>query len=193
MNRPELKEFEYLSERVDKPFNFIAQPHNIDYFYDRWGGDKDLAIWAYLPCGIERRANTYEFANHISKKYNIPVRYKPLQAGQKFDYMSLEDFVTNWSPCLFHFNLDPINYFPGKQAVHVASVGSINIGGVNENHSLLYPKTATCDTKVLEEKIVECLEDENKRNDIITHAWNKLNETFSFNAVRKQIEGIRYE
>ena len=54
-------------------------------------------------------------------------------------------------------------------------------------------KTATCDTKVLEEKIVECLEDENKRNDIITHAWNKLNETFSFNAVRKQIEGIRYE
>ena len=193
MNRPELKEFEYLSERVDKPFNFIAQPHNIDYFYDRWGGDKDLAIWAYLPCGIERRANTYEFANHISKKYNIPIRYKPLQAGQKFNYMSLEDFVTNWSPCLFHFNLDPINYFPGKQAVHVASVGSINIGGVNENHSLLYPKTATCDTKVLEEKIVECLEDENKRNDIITHAWNKLNETFSFNAVRKQIEGIRYE
>jgi hypothetical protein len=176
MNRPELKEFEYLSERVNKPFNFIAQPHNIDYFYDRWGGDKDLAIWAYLPCGMERRANTYEFASYISKKYNLQVRYKNLEPGQRF-----------------HFNLDPIDYFPGKQAVHVASVGSINIGGVNENHSLLYPETATCDVKILEDRIVEYLEDENKRNDVILNAWNKLNEVFSFDSVRKQIEGIKYE
>ena len=76
--------------------------------------------------------------------------------------------------------------------VHVASVGSINIGGVNENHSLLYPDTATCDVKILEKRVAEYIEDENKRNNVIINAWNKLNETFSFEAVRKQIEGIKY-
>ena len=36
------------------------------------------------------------------------------------------------------------------------------------------------------------MEDENKRNNVIMNAWNKLNETFSFNSVRKQIEDIKY-
>tara|TARA_R110000824_G_scaffold5466_6_gene25290 strand:+ start:1053 stop:2066 length:1014 start_codon:yes stop_codon:yes gene_type:complete len=191
-NRPELKEFQNLADKVDKQFNFVAQPHNIDYFYGRWGGDKDLAIWAYLPNPLDRRANTYEFTNYISKKYNIPVKYKPLGSGQKFDYLSLEEFINRWSSCLFHFNLDPIDYFPGKQAVHTASVGTINIGGVNDNHFLLYPETATCDTKILEDRFVEYLEDDDKRNQVIKSAWEKVNEIFGFTAVRKQIENIKY-
>jgi len=191
-NRPELKEFQNLADKVDKPFNFVAQPHNIDYFYDRWGGDKDLAIWAYLPNALNRQANTYEFANYISNKYKIPIRYKPLEVGQKFDYLSLEEFISRWSSCLFHFNLDPIDYFPGKQAVHTASVGTINMGGVNDNHFLLYPETATCDTKILEDRFVEYLEDEDKRNNVIQYAWDKLNKMFSFEAVKKQIEDIEY-
>ena len=191
-NRPELKEFQQLAENVDKPFNFVAQPHNIDYFYGRWGKEKDLAIWAYLPNPLDRRANTYEFTDYISRKYNIYVKYKPLVPGQKFDYLSLEEFINRWSSCLFHFNLDPIDYFPGKQAVHTASVGTINIGGVNDNHFLLYPETATCDVKILEDRFVEYLENEEKRNEVIEYAWKKVNEIFGFNAVRKQIENIKY-
>ena len=65
--------------------------------------------------------------------------------------------------------------------------------GLNENHSLLYSDTATCDTKILEDRIVEYLEDETKRNDVIINAWKKLDKVFSFDSVRKQIEGIKYE
>jgi hypothetical protein len=192
INRPHLKEYQHLKDNVDKHFNFIGQPHNIDYFYNRWGGDKDLAIWAYLPSSISRRSNTYEFTDYISKKYKIPARYKELKSNQDFNYLSFEEFIERWSSCLFHFNLDPVDYFPGKQSVHTASVGTINIGGVNDNHFLLYPETATCDTKILEERFIEYLEDENKRNEVIIHAWNKLNEIFSFESVKKQIENIRY-
>jgi len=107
-------------------------------------------------------------------------------------HLPLETFIKSWSPCLFHFNLDPIDYYPGKQAVHTASVGTINIGGVNDNHFSLYPETATCDTKILEERLTEYIEDENKRNEVITHAWDKANEVFSFSSVRKQIQNIKF-
>ena len=68
-NRLHLNEFEELEKKVNIPFNFVAQPHNIDYFYDRWGKDKELSIWAYLPNTPERRSNTYEFSEYISNKY----------------------------------------------------------------------------------------------------------------------------
>ena len=125
--------------------------------------------------------------NEISNKYTIPIRYSPLEVGQKFDYLSLEEFINRWASCLVHFNLDPIDYFPGKQAVHVASVGSINIGGVNENHSLLYPETATCDESILEEKFVEYLNNPEKRFDTIKYAWEKLNEFYGSVVVKKQL------
>ena len=32
-NRPQLKEFQQIAYNLNKPFNFVAQPHNIDYFY----------------------------------------------------------------------------------------------------------------------------------------------------------------
>ena len=189
MNRPENKigVFEHLRDAVQKPFNFVAQPHNIDYFYDTFGSNQHQSIWAYLPQNPPRRANTYEFANYIGNKFNIQVKYKPSVA-----HIPLRDFITEWSSCMYHFNLDPIDYFPGKQVVHTASVGTINIGGVNDNHFLLYPETATCDVKVLEEKFTEYYEDDTKRNQVVQYAWDKLNEVFSFNAVKEQIENIRY-
>ena len=189
MNRPEDKigVFKHLQDYVDKPFNFVAQPHNMKYFYDNFYKPKDLVIWAYLPTHPPRRANTYQFAFDMSKKFKIPAISK-----QNDLHLPLETFIKSWSPCLFHFNLDPIDYYPGKQAVHTASVGTINIGGVNDNHFSLYPETATCDTKVLEEILTEYIEDENKRNEVITHAWNKVNEVFSFSSVRKQIQNIKF-
>ena len=191
-NRPELKEHQQIADNIDKPFNFVAIPVDTNYLYENFYKDKDLAIWAYIPNPVERRHSTYEFVEYIGNKYNIPIRFKPLSYGQQFDYMSQKDFITNWSSCLFHFNLDPIDYFPGNQCGLVAATGTINIGGVNDYHHILFPETATCDFDILEKRFVDYLEDENKRNNVIKHAWDKVNNVFGFDAVRKQIEGIKY-
>ena len=191
MNRPELKEFKNLSDNVDVPFNFVAQPHNIDYYYDNFWRDKDRAIWVYDAHRPDRIANTVKFSSYISEKYNIPLKYKKV-TSEKDWLIPLKDFITQWSSCAFHFNLDPIDYFPGNQVTQTASTGTLNIGGVNDNHFILYPETATCDLKILEEKFVEYLDDENKFFKDIKYAWNKVNEIFSFNSVRKQIREINY-
>ena len=65
------------------------------------------------------------------KKYNIVIL-------DEFDYMSQKEFITNWSSCAFHFNLDPIDYFPGNQCGLVAATGTINVGGVNDYHHILF-------------------------------------------------------
>ena len=54
----------------------------------------------------------------------------------------------------------------------------------------MYPDTATCDEKILEEKFVEYLNDENKRFEAIQYAWDKLNEIYSFKSVKSQINKI---
>jgi hypothetical protein len=69
----------------------------------------------------------------------------------------------------------------------VANVGSINFGGMNESHQVLFPETATCDESILEEKFVEYLESPEKRFEVITYAWNKLNELYGIEVVKKQL------
>jgi len=192
-NRPQLREFQQVADNVNKPFNFITQPHNIDYYHKNFGGDKDLAIWSYIPNPGDRRGITWEFSNYISHKYKIELRYKKLTDGQPFDYLSQGDFSNMWSKCLFHFNIDPIDYFPGNQITQVVSTGTIHMGGVNDNHKLLCPETATCDTDILEEKFVYYLENEDARNEFIGKTWKRLNKYFSFDAVRKQIDNINYD
>jgi len=194
-NRQELKEHQQIADNVNKPFNFIPIPVDTDYLYDNFYGDKELSIWAYLPNPPERRANTYEFCKYIHDKYKIPIRYKSFSPGQSFDdiYLSQKEFITKWSSCAFHFNLDPIEYFPGNQCGLVAATGTINIGGVNDYHHILFPETATCDTDILEKRFVEYLENEDKRNDVIKYAWDKVNSVFGFDAVREKIKDMKYE
>ena len=139
---------------------------------------------------MHRRGKTYEFVSHLSKKYNLPIKHKPLSPGQKFDYLSQKDFIKLWSSCAFHFNLDPIDWYPGNQIMQVASTGTINIGGENESHHILFPDTAGCDLKILEEKFVEYLKTPEKRFEAIQYAWNKLNEIYSFKTVRQNIENL---
>ncbi len=162
---------------LNKKINFFSSPHDIEYVYDNFYTEvKDNAIFAYLPNPIHRRGKTIEFAEYIGKKYNIPVVRKPFTNGSNDAiHMSWEDFTNLWSPCLWHFNLDPSELQQGQHIVAVANVGSINIGGMNESHKLLFPETATCDLNILEEKFVEY------------YAWNKLNELYSIDVVKKQL------
>ena len=184
----DLKEYKDLELSIDRKFNYISHPVNIDLYYDTfYSNEKEESIFAYLPNPVHRRGNTYKFAEYIGKKYNIPVKFKPLQQNQKFDYLSLKQFIELWSPSSFHFNLDSSFMHPGQQGMQVVNIGSINIGGLNESHQVLFPETATCDEKILEEKFVEYLKDLDKRFEVIEYAWNKLNEVYGYNVVKKQL------
>ena len=186
-----LPEFLKIEKLVGKKLNFSNQPINIDYYYKHfYSNQKITGIYAYLPNPMHRRGETYDFASYISKKYNVPVEFKSLSQGQKFDYLSQKDFVNLWRPYLFHFNLDPIDVHPGGQVIQVAAVGSINIGGVNESHEILYPETATCDKKILEEKFDKYIKSPTETFKVIESAWEKLNSTFSFEVVKNQLEKL---
>tara|TARA_Y100001963_G_C6785095_1_gene452201 strand:- start:2463 stop:3488 length:1026 start_codon:yes stop_codon:yes gene_type:complete len=183
--------FKEILQQTTTKINFSNFMHNVDYYYDNfYSHEKDNCIFAYLPNPVHRRGRTYEFAKYIGDKYNIDVRYKPLSNGQAFDHLSLTDFIKLWSPCLYHFNLDPEEQQPGWQAIQVASVGSINIGGRNESHQLLYPETAHIDEDRLEKTFIEYLNNPKKRFEAIQYAWNKLNEIYSFNLVKKQLKEL---
>ena len=101
--------------------------------------------------------------------------------------MAWDDFTNLWSPCLWHFNLDPSNLQQGQHIVAVANVGCINIGGMNESHHILFPETATCDEKILEEKFELYFKDDDKRFEVINYAWKKLNECYSIDLVKNQL------
>jgi len=185
-NSPFLLEIEkQLGEKIK---NYISCPINIDTFYDNfYSNKKQNSIFAYLPNPIHRRGETYSFAQHMGKKYDIPVRYKSVKGDQEYSHLSAKEFIELWSPSVYHFNLDPSELHPGQQTIQVANVGSINIGGINESHGILYPNTATNDLKILEEKFVEYINDEDKRFQDIEYAWIKLNEFYSYDTIKKQL------
>ena len=183
--------FKFLRQHVNKNFYFISQPVNINYLFDNfYSEEKELSIWSYLPNPLYRRGRTYEFCDYLGKKYDVPVRKKSLDMNQKFDHIGQREFIEMWSQSAFHFNLDPSDIHPGNQVMQTAAVGCINIGGLNESHTLLFPETATCDERILEEIFVELLHDENKRFQMISNSWEKLNEIYSFKSVREQVDKI---
>ena len=188
-NMQKLPVYTEIQSGLNKKINFFSTPHDIETVYDKFYSNvKNNTIFAYLPNPIHRRGRTLEFAEYIGKKYDIPVVKKPFTNGSNDAvHMSWEDFTNLWSPCLWHFNLDPSNLQQGQHVVAVANVGSINFGGMNESHQVLFPETATCDESILEEKFVEYLENPEKRFEVITYAWNKLNELYSMDVVKKQL------
>ncbi len=183
--------YKYMQNFLNKEINFVTLPINVDYFFDNfYTSEKENTIFAYLPQSIHRRVNTYEFAKYIGNKYNMEVVTKPSQYNNDFTNdktLPQKDFVNLWSKSIFHFNLDPMDCQPGQQALQVANVGSINIGGMNETHSVLFPETATTDLKILEEKIDSYVKDDNEKFRVIEYAWNKLNELYHPNVFKKQV------
>jgi hypothetical protein len=183
-----LPEFLRIEELVEKKLQFTNQPLNIDYLFKHfYSTEKIKGIYAYIPNPQYRHGRTYEFAKYIGDKYNVPVFYKT-----QIDSLSLSqlDFIKLWSQYLFHFNLDPASIHPGGQCCQVANVGSINFGGMNESHSILFPGTSGIDEDKLEIKFAEILNNIDKQFEIIQYAYNKLNEIYSFNTVKHQIKQL---
>jgi hypothetical protein len=189
-NRPEVKEFINIQNELKVPMQFIAQPHNVEYFYKNFYKEKNLALYEYIPNHPPRHGTTRSFCDYMNKKYNIPIVRREYKKGGVYWWQSQEEFIKNWSSCLFHVNLDPIEYFPGNQCTQVVSTGTIQIGGLNDNHRLLCPETATNDWGVLEEKILEYVNNEESRFKVIENSWNKVNDIFSFNSVRINISNF---
>ena len=79
------------------------------------------------------------------------------------EHLSSEEFIKMWSQCAFLINMDPIHAQPGWQAIHAASVGTINIGGLNDSHKNLYPTLATNDERVLEQEFKKIISDDEYR------------------------------
>ena len=180
----------HLVNDCKKSITFVPFSVNVDYIYDNfYKEDKVESIFVYTTPTHGRRSNTLEFAQHIGKKYNIPCYIKREIPGE-FN-VPLQEFYESWSSCTFHFNLDPIEWFPGSQAVQVAAGGVINVGGLNTSHKDLFPELATNDTDVLEERIDEIISDIDVRSKIMKYAFDKVNELYSFNTVRKQLESIK--
>lgn len=183
-----------LLKRGSHKLNYITVPFNIDWIYNKfYTNQKEASIFSYTTSPPHRRVDTFNFAQEMGRKYNLPVKHKRINdwaSGEKFNYMPLKDFMSLWSPSIFHFNLDPEITQPGTQCIQVANVGSIQIGGLNESHQLLFPETATNDKKILEEKLVEYLNDDNKLFEVIKYAWDKLNEIYAPSVVKKQIMDI---
>lgn len=186
-----LPEFTKIKNLVGKELKFIHQPINIDYvFKNFYSNIKNKSIFAYTPNPIHRRGDTLNFATYLGKKYNLEVFKKDIHPNQKFDYISQFDFVKMWSKHLFHINLDPTFIHPGQQCLQVAAVGSINIGGNNESHSVLYPSLNGTDLNYLEEIFVELLNNPKKQIDTISYALETLRENYSFKTIKKQVEKI---
>ena len=100
------------------------------------------------------------------------------------------DFLKVWTKSTFHFNLDPIPFYPGQQSIQCASMGVVHLGGINDSHNLLWPETSTNDFDVLEKKFVEYLNNYDSRINVIQKAFNKVEEIYSFKSVSKQLEMI---
>ena len=162
------------------PVNFLPQPVNIDYLYDHYySEERPEMIFSYNQgANANRIGKTAQFTNYISEKYNIPYtnQHAPLWA----------DFLKLWTPCTFHFNLDPSPAFPGQQSMQCAALGIIHVGGLNDAHSILWPETATNDLDQLEHYVNLYLTDYNKRIETIQYAYNKVNEIYSYDSVYKQ-------
>ena len=177
----DLRLFPQLTANCTRDIEYLPQPVNVDYLYDHYYTDERTdSIFAYdITWNQSRRSNTIEFAQYLSQKYNVDL----ININTQNEKNQWEAFLNHWPKCTFHVNLDPMPIFPGQQAIQCATLGVIQLGGVNDSHSRLFPETATNDLKLLEDKFVEYLENFDKRTEVMQNAFHEVNKLYSFDAV----------
>jgi len=173
----------------NKNIYFLPQPVDIDYLYDHYFMEnKQEKIFSYFPVhNSSRLGETLKFTEYISKKYNIP--YIRMHTDNQIQN-KWKNFLDLWTPCTFHFNLDPNLHFPGQQAMQCAALGIINIGGLNDSHKILFPDTYTNDFDILEHFFYEYINDYEKRYNVINNAWIAVNNIYSYKSVKNRFEII---
>jgi len=160
----------------------LPQPTDVNYLYNNFFCEtKKIQLFQYTHHVHARRGLTADFCKYISNKYSIPI----VSTITKSDNINQwRDFILAWRESLFHINLDPYCYSV-QQTTQCASLGVINFGGCNNPQYSLFPSTATNDFSLLENQINNCLNDHNYLISIIESAWNKVNNLYSLESVKK--------
>jgi len=177
-----------LMEYTERIVHYLPQPVDTHYLYDNfYQEEREEKIFSYFPIHTTSRCgDTEKFTQYISEKYGIPF----VRQTTQFSSNQWEDFLKLWTPCTFHFNLDPIPFYPGQQAMQCAALGVIHIGGINDSHPMLWPETATNNKKILEDRFVEYTQDTDKRTRVLQYARKQLNNIYSYDAIRDRFKEI---
>ena len=181
----DVERYDHIMNKIpNKKMHWMPEPFDVDYLHKKYyTGEKDLSIFTYnIWYRPQRQGNTEQFAQYIGNKYNLPVVRE--WTGNRMKQWS--DFLDMWTPHAFFFNLDPEPH-PGDQCIQCAITGTINIGGNNDSHKILFPETSGNDFSKLEEKFNLYLNDPTAYHNAIKYAWEKVNEIYSFDAVRTRI------
>ena len=182
------KSFSQLVDNCTRTISFLPQPVNMEYLYNNFYiEERSESIFVYdITWNQSRRGNTIQFAQYLGNKYNIEVD----SVNTQHEPNQWHEFLKHWPKSTFHINLDPMTIFPGQQTMQCAALGVIQLGGVNDSHKGLFPDTATNDFNALEDKFVEYLNNYETRMSAIKYAFNKVNEIYSFQAVKSQFDNL---
>ena len=185
----DVKIFSGLVEYCKPKIFYLPQPMDIDYFYKKYyNEDREESLFIYdIVHNHTRQGDTIKFSNYLSQKYGVQTIHVQTQNVKK----QWEEFLKYWPKCTFHMNLDPLRTCVGQQVIQCATLGVINIGGVNESHMRLFPDTATNNLDVLENQFVKYLENFDARVEVMQKAFDAVNKIYSFNAVKNQFNQIK--
>lgn len=156
----------------------IPQPVNIDYLHQHFMCRKSDAIFDYGNYWATGRSGK-------NAEFLRSVNFKSIHAtSEQWDL-----FVNEWNSCRYLANLDPTHNF-GQQATQCAALGVVVLGGQNDSHKILYPKLATQNIEELLRLFKELRTNYEFYSEIGHYAYDKVNELYSFDKVRSQIENL---
>ena len=156
----------------------IPQPVNIKYLQEHFDTDKQEYIFDYSNTWVGGRKGTNQ---QLLSKLNYEVK--------QGSHSNWHDFIQMWKASKYMLNLDPTHNF-GQQATQCAALGTVMVGGHNDAHKVLYPELATCDTNRLVELFTKLESDPIYYKEIVDYASKKVQEVYSFDTVRKQIQSL---
>jgi hypothetical protein len=156
----------------------IPQPVNINYLRSNFLENKNDTIFNYANYWAGGRYNTN---SDFIQLLNLDV------INGRSDIW--EQFIRMWNKSKYLLNLDTSLNF-GQQATQCAALGTIMIGGNNDANKILYPELATCNLTELASKFNKLTNDIDYYNFTVQYAFTKVNEIYSFETIKNQIQSI---
>ena len=174
-------EIQYLRKKYPhaKIFGYVKEMWNLD---STW--QKRLKVLNQCDHVIFPIMNYNMFPNIVNNCI-VPISFltQPVDKWYKF--------VSYWPKSTFHINLDPIRSCMGQQTVQCATLGVIQLGGLNDSHEILFPETATNDFDVLESKFLDYLNNHENRIKTMKYAFDMVNQIYSYDSTLKQFSKIK--
>ena len=160
---------------------WVPQPYDVDLLYSTfYKQERSHDIFSYIsPTKPElRRAQTEEFTNYLSDKYNLSVKRTSTD--------NWKDFMEEISSCSFLLNLDPIQA-AGQTGVQTAILGIAGIGANSDSNQHLFPESNGNNFDTLEDIFYKLHSNPKEYVDYIQQAFYKVNEVYGMESVKKQI------